>query len=145
MARSNKFCSALLLGLLLAISCNKTAEPRSKISKAQLQDMFDDMSRNPKLDINKNLLWGYFFTAKSESELKAVVPLLEAKGYRYVDIYLSEKEDPKEPDLWLLHVEKIEVHTPDTLYERNQELYRFANEHNLDSYDGMDVGPVPNA
>jgi len=91
------------------------------------------------------LLWGYFFTANSKNELKVVVPLLESQGYRFVDIYLSEKENPKEPDLWWLHVEKIEIHTPDTLDKRNQELYRFADDHNLDSYDGMDVGPVPNA
>ena len=47
-----------------------------------------------------------------------------------------------DPDLWWLHVEKTEVHTPDSLHERNQALYRFAEEHGLDGYDGMDVGAI---
>jgi hypothetical protein len=34
------------------------------------------------------------------------------------------------------------VHTPDSLHERNQSLYRFADEHGLDAYDGMDVGAI---
>jgi hypothetical protein len=35
-----------------------------------------------------------------------------------------------------------ERHTPETLDERNQEFYRLASRFNLDSYDGMDVGPI---
>jgi len=35
-----------------------------------------------------------------------------------------------------------EQHTVDGLNARNQELYRFAKEFKLESYDGMDVGPV---
>ena len=64
------------------------------------------------------------------------------QGYRFVEIFLSEKEDPDEPDLWWLHVEKIEIHSSDSLHERNQLLYEFADEHGLESYDGMDVGPA---
>lgn len=112
------------------------------ITKDQLQEMFDDMAQKSKWDISKDMLWGYFFTDESKKELESVVPLLTAKGYRFVDIYLSDKEDPSDPDVWWLHVEKVETHSPDTLNLRNQELYRFADEHALDSYDGMDVGPV---
>jgi hypothetical protein len=38
--------------------------------------------------------------------------------------------------------EKVEKHTVDTLHARNQEFYKFAEEHQLESYDGMDVGPA---
>jgi hypothetical protein len=40
-------------------------------------------------------------------------------------------------------VEMIEIHDPDTLNNRNQLLYKFAEEQGIGSYDGMDVGPVP--
>lgn len=35
------------------------------------------------------------------------------------------------------------MHNPDTLDQRNQLLYQFADDHGIDSYDGMDVGPAP--
>ena len=59
-----------------------------------------------------------------------------------IALYLEDKDNRKDPDLWWLHVEKTEVHTPDSLHERNQALYRFAEEHGLDAYDGMDVGAI---
>jgi hypothetical protein len=42
----------------------------------------------------------------------------------------------------VLHVEKAEVHSVDSLHARNGELMAFAQENQLASYDGMDVGPV---
>jgi hypothetical protein len=36
----------------------------------------------------------------------------------------------------------VEVHNQVTLDRRNDEFYIFANEIGLDSYDGMDVGPI---
>lgn len=112
------------------------------ISKAQLVEMFQNMEQKSHWDISKAMLWGYFFTDASKSDLEAVVPSLEAQGYRLVDIYLSDKEDPKDDDHWWLHVEKVEIHTPDSLDERNKRFYQFAEDNGLDSYDGMDVGPV---
>lgn len=112
------------------------------ITHEQLVEMFENIARDTSWDLSQPLLWGYFFTDAEQTKLERVAPLLEQQGYRLVDVYLSEKEDPEEPDLWWLHVEKVEVHTADTLHERNQQLYEFADQHGLDSYDGMDVGPV---
>ena len=39
---------------------------------------------------------------------------------------------------------KVDTHSVDSLDERNRLLYRFADEYGLDSYDGMDVGPIEN-
>ena len=41
-----------------------------------------------------------------------------------------------------LHMERVEKHTVDSLDRRNGELDAFAVKHGLQSYDGMDVGPV---
>lgn len=112
------------------------------ITREQLVEMFEAIGRDTKWDISQPMVWGYFFTDQDKAKLETVAPLLEKEGYRFVEIFLSDKEDQSEPDLWWLHVERIEVHTPDTLNERNFWLYRFAADHHLDSYDGMDVGPV---
>jgi hypothetical protein len=121
------------------------AQELQMISREQLQEMFDSMSRNPGWDTSKEMVWGYFFTHSSRPPLERAAQLLEAQGYTVVDIYLADKESDDERDLWWLHVEKVEIHTEASLYARNQVLYGFADEQGLDSYDGMDVGPVNRA
>jgi len=131
-----------LVAVLLVSGCSQAKEAEVVITKDQLVEMFQDMEQKSHWDMSKDMLWGYFFTDASKSELEAVVPALEAQGYRLVDIYLSDKEDPRDDDHWWLHVEKVEAHSPDSLDQRNRQLYQFAEDHGLDSYDGMDVGPA---
>ena len=38
--------------------------------------------------------------------------------------------------------EKIEIHNSQSLNKTNDEFYILAHQNGLDSYDGMDVGPV---
>ena len=109
---------------------------------AMVEDLFAKMRADGSMDVDGELLWGYFFTDSSKEELERAAPLLESQGYKIVDIYQADKDESDEPDLWWLHVERIEHHTPDTLNQRNQILYQFADEHGLGSYDGMDVGPA---
>ena len=134
------FPKVILLALLLS-ACGPT-ENKDVITKDQLIEMFDSMSQDSSWDYSKPMLWGYFFTDASKERLQAAKPFLESQGYRFVDIYLADKESSKDPDLWWLHVEKVEIHTPDSLNQRNIALYKFADDHGLESYDGMDVEPV---
>lgn len=128
-------------GFLLPESANAQAGG----SREQLEQMFGNISKQTKWDMSKDMLWGYFFTNPSRGPLDAAAKLLSQSGYRVVDIYLSEKEDASAPDLWWLHVERVEIHSIDSLLKRNAELSRFAQSHKLASYDGMDVGPVEGA
>ena len=111
------------------------------IELAQLEEMFAGAAARGKLDMTKPMLWGYFFTNHSRNELDRLVPLLEDRGYRFVDIFPAEVDSGQEPFLFL-HVEKEEVHSPLSLFKRNAEFYALAELHGLDSYDGMDVGPI---
>jgi hypothetical protein len=112
------------------------------IEKAQLVLMFEQIADNTDWDLSAPLVWGFFFTDASAGKLRAAAPALEQEGYRFVDVFLADKDAPEDADLWMLHVEKVEVHTADTLDARNTELYRFAAENGLGAYDGMDVAPV---
>ena len=116
--------------------------PGKVITIEQLEEMFENIQNNTEWDISGGMLWGYFFTHNEPKLLKKAAKKLQELGYKVVDIYLSDKENPKDPDTYWLHVERIEIHTPKTLDKRNNELYMFANEFGIDSYDGMDVGPV---
>ncbi len=116
--------------------------PGKSISIEQLQEMFGNIKNDTKWNISGDMLWGYFFTHNEPQLLENVAKILEKQGYRKVDIYLSDKEDSNEQDQFWLHIEKIETHSPESLDARNDEFYIFANMHNVDSYDGMDVGPA---
>ena len=111
------------------------------ITKEEMIELFADMEKNAPWDTSKPLLWGYFFADQSKTKLELAQLLLKTKGYQIVGIYDSKPESDT-PALWWLHIEKVEKHTVDTLHERNQEFYKFAEEHQIASYDGMDVGPA---
>ncbi len=107
------------------------------IEKSQLQEMFDDIREKTKWNIDGNMVWGYFFTGENEAALEAPSKELSKMGYKVVAIYPADDNS-----MYWLHVERIETHTVQSLFQRNSELYRFASKFNEIKYDGMDVGPV---
>jgi hypothetical protein len=113
------------------------------ITSDALQDMFDSTraNTNVKWSIDDVCLWGYFFTDHDRQKLLAAAQALENLGYRVVG-FLEPTAQDDDQGLLFLHVEMEERHTVESLNARNQELYRFASEFKLESYDGMDVGPV---
>ena len=116
--------------------------PGKTITLVALEEMFQNIQENTDWDTSKDMLWGYFFTHHEPSKLESAKELLISKGYDFVGIYIGDKNDAIDPDVYWLHVEKIETHTPKTLDARNDELYIYANDVGIDSYDGMDIGPV---
>ena len=106
-----------------------------------LEAMFDSIAAGPQWDMKGPMLWGYFFTDASAEKLEIVAEALLQAGYRLVELFEAEVEEDDEPT-FVLHVERVEIHSPLTLYERNAQLYELAERHGLRSYDGMDVGPV---
>lgn len=116
--------------------------PNKNITIEQLDEMFNNIIENGQWDLSKPLLWGYFFTDNDPNKLEQVIPKIQSMGYTVVDIFQAEKEDENEADSFYLHVEKVEIHNSKSLDKRNDEFYVFAHKNGLDSYDGMDVGPV---
>jgi len=100
--------------------------------------MFTGMRGDMGSAVDGELLWGYFFTDPDPKKLEKLVGPLEAKGYKFVKIYGTDDKSTH-----CLHVERIEKHTPQTLHALNGEFYKLAEQFQLESYDGMDVGPVP--
>ena len=105
------------------------------ITLGQLEELFDRMGEE--LDVDDELLWGYFFTDRDKKKLAPVRDELVRRGYREVALYRTD--DGK---TYFLHVEKVEKHTPASLHERNQQFYALADRLGIESYDGMDVGPI---
>ena len=114
-------------------------------TREQIQEVFDGMQAETDWDLSGPMLWGYFFTHATANPLQLAAAALRKDGYTVVDSYLSDKESPKDPDVWFLHVEKVEVHSVDSLLARSEALDAFAAKHGLDAYDGWDVGPASEA
>lgn len=106
-----------------------------KITRDVVEKLFTDIRNDKTVDVNGPLLWGYFFNDTDPDKLEAAAQALEELGYDYVGIYSNEEETD-----FALHVEKIETHTVDSLMALNDTFYAFAAKHQLEAYDGMDVG-----
>jgi hypothetical protein len=102
---------------------------------------FQEM-RDAGWDTDGDLLWGHFFVDADVSKLKALSEHLESLGYRFVGIseVLNENEGPS--GAYMLHVERVEIHHPDTLAKRNVALSQLALQFDVGDYDGWDAGPV---
>ncbi len=103
---------------------------------SDLQTMFDNMRSQASWNVDGDLLWGYFFFDPSPAKLQALAEVLEKSQYTTANLYPSDDETTH-----VLHMEKIETHSPQSLFERNEALQQLALAHNVASYDGMDVGP----
>jgi hypothetical protein len=103
----------------------------------QLEEMFTNMRSASEWDVDGPLLWGYFFTDPNPERLEPLAQELATQGYTVVDIYPTDSGSTH-----FLHVEMAEHHTPETLHERNQVFDELARKYQLESYDGMDVGPI---
>ena len=89
------------------------------------------------IDFGRPLLWGYFFRDRDLAALERARPALEALGYRFVTV-LGRPSGPP----WFLHVERVEVHSASSLFDRYRDFDAFAREHALEAFDGFDVGTV---
>ncbi len=107
------------------------------ISKVELKTMFKNISKDTSWDMKGKMLWGYFFFDISEEKLKKASKKLQKLDYKVVGIFQTDDQTS-----YVLHIEKEEIHSVDSLFNRNKELYKFAEDNSIECYDGMDVGPI---
>lgn len=107
------------------------------IPLSDLEALFSDLRTQAGWNVEGPLLWGYFFTDPDEAKLAQAADKLVAAGY---DLVLIAPAD--DGSTHVLQVERAEKHTPKSLFARNAELERLAESLGLESYDGMDVGPL---
>ena len=105
--------------------------------------MFKDCKDIDSFDIKSECLWSYFFTDADPDKLLAAGETLAERGFNLVGI-LEAAGSPDESDeqYYYLQVDRVERHTVDTLMACNEAFEKFAQERELHSYDGMEVGAV---
>jgi hypothetical protein len=132
--------------LLAIISCG--VKPKEKpvpdsvpkeyaISFEQIENMFNEMNASG-VNTDTTMLYGYFFTDISKEKLDQAATELAKRNFEFVEIY------PTDDKVFVLHVERKEIHNARSLFELDKELYAIAEKYKLASYDGFDVGNVDN-
>lgn len=137
------FMNVLFINSVFAQGVGGAGIPGKNINITHVNMMFDNIKKNTNWDTSADLRWSYYFSHGDRSQLEKAQEKLVAKGYRFVDLNISEDDDEFAPvGSYYLQIDKIETHSPKSLDKRNDEFFIFANEFGLDAYGGMDAGPV---
>lgn len=120
--------------LILFSNCNAQPKVAQNTNGSEMINSIFDRIEAQGVDTKQKLLYGYFFFDNNMWELEKVKNTLVAQSYRFINI------DKKETGEFLLHVEKTEQHTRQSLQAREQSLRQMAAKYNVSSFDGFDVG-----
>ncbi len=108
-----------------------------------IEEIFAEAKSEDNWNLDEEMLYSYYFVDKSVEKLETFGHFLEEKGFEFIDIFeLGDEETDESTGEYLLHIDKEEIHTPQSLAERNVEFAKLAEEHEIAFYDGWEFGEV---
>lgn len=117
-----------------------------KDTQSQLEginEIFETARREDGWDTTGEMLYSFYFVYESVEKLEKLGLKLEADGYDFIDVFeLGDEETDESTGEYLLHIDKVESHTPESLAQRNVEFQKLADEYEISSYDGWEFGEV---
>lgn len=107
----------------------------------EIKEIFAEAEREEGWNVTGEMLYSFYFVDESVEKLEKLGEHLESEGYTFVNVYELGDEETKEPTgEYLLHLDKVEQHTPDSLADRNLKFEKLADEFDVESYDGWEFG-----
>lgn len=108
-----------------------------------IREIFEDAKREDGWNLDEEMLYSFYWVDGSVDKLEKLGLHLEKEGYDFIDIFeLGEEDSGKSTGEYLLHIDKIEKHTPESLARRNVEFQKLADEYELETYDGWEFGEI---
>lgn len=108
-----------------------------------IKKIFADAEQEDNWNLSEEMLYSFYFVDKDVDKLEKLGLKLEADGYDFVDVFeLGDEQTDESTGEYLLHIDKVEIHTPETLAQRNVEFQKLADEHEIATYDGWEFGEV---
>ena len=108
-----------------------------------IKKIFAEAREQDNWNTDEDMLYSYYFVDKNVDELEKLGNQLEKQGYEFVDIFeLGDEETGDSTGEYLLQVDKVETHTPESLAQRNVEFQKLAKENDIEIYDGWEFGEV---
>ena len=108
-----------------------------------IREIFNDAKMQDDWNLDEEMLFSFYFVDKSVDKLEKLGLKLEADGYDFVDVFeLGDEDTDKPTGEFLLHIDRVEMHTPESLAQRNLEFARLVEEYEIETYDGWEFGEV---
>jgi hypothetical protein len=108
-----------------------------------IKEIFNAAKTEDNWNLDEDMLYSYYFVDTDVDKLEKLGLKLEDEGYDFVDIFeLGDEETDKSTGEFLLHIDKVEKHTPESLAQRNVEFQKLADEYDIKTYDGWEFGEV---
>ena len=108
-----------------------------------IREIFETARTDDGWNLEGEMLYSYYFVDESVEKLEKLGNFLQAEGYDFIDVFELGDEETDEPTgEYLAHIDKVEIHTPESLAQRNIEFQNFADEYEIESYDGWEFGEV---
>lgn len=106
-----------------------------------IREIFETARTEDGWNTDEEMLYSYYFVDTDVDKLEQLGLELEKQGYDFVDIFeLGDEETEQSTGEYLLHIDKVESHTPESLAQRNVEFQKLADERAVASYDGWEFG-----
>jgi len=108
-----------------------------------IKEIFADAKREDNWNLDEEMLYSFYFVDTSVDKLEKLGLKLEADGYDFVDVFeLGDEDTDESTGEYLLHIDRVETHTPESLAQRNIEFAGLAEEYEIETYDGWEFGEV---
>lgn len=108
-----------------------------------IKQIFAAAKKEDNWNTGEVMLYSYYFVDKDVEKLEKLGLYLEENGYDFIDIFeLGDEETNESTGENLLHIDKEEKHTPQSLAERNVEFSKLGTEYEIETYDGWEFGEV---
>jgi regulator of RNase E activity RraB len=108
-----------------------------------IREIFETARTEDGWNPEEEMLYSFYFIDKDVDKLEKLGLALESQGYDFLDIFeVGDEETGESTGEYLLHIDKVEVHTPETLAARNVEFQELADKNEIASYDGWEFGEV---
>ena len=106
-----------------------------------IKEIFEQAKTEDGWDLDNDMLYSYYFVDESVEKLEKLGNRLAEDKYDFIDIFeLGDEETGESTGEFLLHIDKLEKHTPESLAQRNVEFQKLADEYDIETYDGWDFG-----
>lgn len=108
-----------------------------------IRQIFAEAKSEDNWNLDEPMLYSFYFVDEDAEKLEKLGLKLEEKGYDFVGVFeLGDEETDESTGEYLLHVDKEEKHTPESLAARNVEFQKLADQHEIATYDGWEFGEV---
>lgn len=106
----------------------------------EIKEIYTDAAREEGWNVEGEMLYSYYFVDESIEKLEKLGLQLEEQGYDFINIFeLGDDETGEPTGEYLLHIDKTETQTPETLIDRIAEFEKLAGEHEVE-FDGWEFG-----